>query len=108
MAQQNLEVSMSRNPLLVQTSQLCLGLSFHVQHRTPFDLTLLFSSLMGFEPSRVSKIVLVDYSELSRYDQKEPSCERAQQMGQLRSLTSAKTEALNNRLESFLGYLGAV
>jgi hypothetical protein len=34
-------------------------------------------------------------------DQKEPSRERAQQMGQLRSLTSAKTKALNNRLEPF-------
>ncbi|CAG7964343.1 unnamed protein product [Penicillium nalgiovense] len=34
-------------------------------------------------------------------DQKEPGRERAQKMGQLRSLTSAKTKALNNRLEPF-------
>lgn len=34
-------------------------------------------------------------------DHKEPGRERAQQMALLRSLTSAKTRALNNRLEPF-------
>jgi hypothetical protein len=48
-------------------------------------------------------LIIKNYRDMHQRleDQKEPSRERAQQMGQLRSLTSAKSKALNNRLEPF-------